>query len=83
MKTKFKKDHRIHSGYRVIGNNTSNGAISIWHFPDLQQAKLFAESLIEDTERTVEIYKYVGSYRVIRKIQPTEYVEATDLKVKK
>ena len=69
-------DCKIRSGYRVIGNNTADGRLSSWYFPDLENANSFAKQLAKETKKEVDVVKYLGSWRVAE--PPTEFVPALD-----
>lgn len=66
---------KTRKGYRVIGNNTSDGALSSWYFPSLKQANMFAKQLCEETGREVDICKYMGSWKIVI---PTEFIKSED-----
>lgn len=70
------KDCKIRTGYRVIGNNTSDGSLHCWYMPTLKEANEFAAHLCQQTGKEVDVCKYIGSHRIVI---PTEFVEATDL----
>lgn len=71
----MKKDCKIRTGYRVIGNNTSDGALHSWYFPTLEEANNFAESLCQSTGQEVDVCKYLGSWKIVL---PTEFVKSED-----
>lgn len=73
----MKRDCKIRSGYRVVGHNTSNGALHSWYMGSLEDAKEFAEQLSATTGQEVDVCKYIGSYRP--KEAPTEFVPASDV----
>ncbi len=68
-------DHKIRTGYRVIGPNTSTGELNDWYFPTEKEANRFAARLSQSTNEEVDVCKYLGSYR---RVIPTEYIKATD-----
>jgi hypothetical protein len=72
-------DNNARNGYRVIGNNTTDGKLHAWYFPDLPSANAFAQTLCQTTGKEVEVAKYVGSWR--QAAPPTEFVEATDFRI--
>jgi len=61
------------NGFRVVGANSSNGAIEEWYFPDLEFAKKFATQTATDVDSEYHIYRHVMTVR--RKPQPIECVE--------
>lgn len=65
-------DHKIRSGYRVVGTVSQNQYV--WYSPDLDSAKRLAESIARDSNREVEICLYIGS---IRPEIPVIWTEAT------
>lgn len=88
-----KDDGHIDSGYRVVGPNTSSGALTRWYFPTLEYAKKFAKQLCEDQQLrpfAVTGTRYgdsdiSGSIEILKfigrwrpKKQPVEYLEASD-----
>lgn len=66
---------KTRTGYRVIGNNTSDGSLHSWYFPTFAEACSFAEQLCKDTGEEVDVCKYLGSYRMVI---PTEFIKAED-----
>lgn len=69
------KIQKIRSGYRIFANSTC-GTPWCWYAPDLNSAKLLAETICGDTGQDVEISKYVGTVCV--KPTPVEFIHATD-----
>ena len=52
------------SGIKVIGPNTSNGEISVWHFgEDEKSAQHFAEGLSRDTQQTILVVRLIGKWQ--------------------
>lgn len=72
----MKEDCKIRNGYRVIGNNTADGRISVWYYPDKEHADLFAQSLAESTGKEVDVVKYLGSWRTTK--PPCEFIKSED-----
>jgi hypothetical protein len=56
-------DDKVDSGFRVIGRNTSDGALHVWSFPTLDAANHFAEMLCADTGSDATITKFLGRWR--------------------
>lgn len=71
----MKADCKIRAGYRVIGNNTVDGALHSWYFPTIDEANKFAESLCRTTGEEVDVCKYLGSWKTVR---PTEFIKSED-----
>lgn len=85
-----KQDGHLDDGYRVVGPNTADGALSMWYFPTLKDANQFAKQLAEESPRpfgvsnrlgidhsgSVSVLKFIGRWRP--RIQPVEYIKADD-----
>ncbi len=69
------EDPKIRGGYRVLGRNTRGDEESVWYAPTLEDANALARSIVTQTFLEVDVYKYLGSWRVPR---PVEWVEAED-----
>lgn len=75
---------RIRSGYRVVGYALRDlhptmmlrPEINIWYFSTLEEANHFAKQLAEDSDQEVDVYKFVGSWRMTR--NPVEFVSSED-----
>lgn len=65
-------DDKVDSGFRVIGHNTSDGALHAWCFPTLEAANHFAKHLCEDTGQDVAVTQFLGRWR--RAKPPVEFV---------
>jgi hypothetical protein len=65
-------DYKIDDGFRVIGRNTSDGALTMWYFPSLKEAQHFAQMLCGETGADVTVTKFLGRWRVA--IPPVEFV---------
>ena len=48
--------------HKVIGHNTSDGQLSVWHFPDRETADHFAKILAGDTNKPVEVAVVIGTW---------------------
>ena len=58
------RDCKIHSGYRIIGQNTSDQSVSVWYASTLEEAMYSAASLAgENGGQQVDVVKYVCSVR--------------------
>jgi hypothetical protein len=67
-------DFRIDGGFRVIGPNTGDGAVSSWYFATEKEAQAFAEQLSREVQDTVEVCKYLGRYRPT--LHPVEWIKS-------
>ncbi len=76
IKIGTEQDYKIRNGYRVVAKDTSSGRPWMWYAPDLESAKMLAQTLAEETGQEVDISKYVGSVRLVKR--PTEFVPASD-----
>ena len=50
------------SRHKVIGPNTVNGQIEVWHFPSRVMADHFAKQLAADTNKPIEVAVVVGTW---------------------
>ncbi len=58
---------------KVIGPNTTDRVMSVWHFRTLDEANAFAQQLARDTGAKVDVCKVIGTWAV-----PVEYTPAED-----
>lgn len=70
-------DNKMRNGFRVVGNNTTDGKLHSWYFPTLDLANAFANQLCRDTGKEVDVCKYLGSWRKAE--PPTEFVPTEDV----
>lgn len=70
-------EHKLRSGYRVAGPNTSDGNRNIWTFPTLELAQNFAREMAQRKDDEYDVYKYLGSVRRVY-TYPTEWIPSSD-----
>lgn len=65
-----------HRQFKVVGPNTSNGQLSMWHYPSAETANTFAEFLAKETHAKVMVLELIGTWQI--KVAPVEFVPASD-----
>lgn len=67
----------IKSGYRVIGNNTSDGSLNTWYFDTEESANIFAKDAAYHTREPMEVCKLLSVWEI--EPLPVIQIIATDL----
>jgi len=64
------------AGIKVIGRNTSNGRLNVWHYDNEETAHKFAENLARWTGDSVVVVHMIARYRS-EPPKPTKYPATT------
>lgn len=63
---------------KVIGPNTANGQLSMWHYRSVEAASQFAEFLATETHAKVMVCEMIGVWQI--KNAPVEFIAAGEKK---